>query len=363
MPLMREVDWEPPLVTPTRDAALEARVKSLLGHVPESTLYFAATPWLAEAIAVLQRALTTRVHIAHDLGDLIGLVVSQDNSCRYCFAAQRTLLRFVGFDESRIRQLEVDVRTAELPAAERAALDFARRLSRANPLVTVADTAALRAAGYDDGDIQEISVQAALLVFFNRISTMAALPPEAMERMPDRWWARLFRPVVARVVVGGMRKRSTGVRLPDAQRSGPFAFVTNALDGLPSAVALRETLDALFAADTLGRRATLLVFAVVARALGCHRSEREATTLLAADGFAPDETERVLSHLASPALDDVERVSVPFARETVWYDAAPLQRRARDVQRELGAAPFLELVGATSLANTVCRLAFLAGPA
>jgi len=357
---MREVEWEAPLLTPTRDAALEARVRSLIGHVPETTHYFAPTPWLAEAIAVLERALGTRVHIPHELGDLVGLVVSQDNSCRYCFAAQRTLLRFVGFDEARIHQLELDVRTADLAAAERAALEFARRLSRANPLVSAADAAALRTVGFDEWQIREISIQAALLVFFNRISTLAALPPEAFERMPDHWWARLFRPVMGRIVMASMRRRSSGERLTDAQRSGPFAFAVNALDGLPAAPALRQALDALFAADALGRRATLLVFATVARALGCGRSEEEATRLLAADGFAPDETARVLSHLASPALDRVEAVSVPFARETVWYEAAPLQRRARAVQRELTVPQFLELVGGTAIANMICRLGFLA---
>jgi len=357
---MREVEWEAPLLAPARDAALEARLKALLGHVPEATAYFAPAPWLAEAIGVLERALSTRVHVSHELGDLVGLVVSQDNSCRYCFAAQRTLLRFVGFDEARIHQLELDLRTADLPAAERAALEFARRLSRANPLVGAADVAGLRAAGFDQWEIREISVQAALLVFFNRISTLVALPPEALERMPDHWWARLFRPVLARVVVAGMRKRSSGERLTDAQRSGPFAFAVDALDGLPAAPALRQALDALFAADALGRRATLLVFAVVARALGCGRSEAEATALLAAGGFAPDETARVLSHLASPALARVEAVCVPFARETVWYEAAALQRRARGVQRELTAPQFLELVGVTAIANMVCRLAFLA---
>jgi uncharacterized peroxidase-related enzyme len=360
---MRDVEWEQPLLAPTRDPALEARVKSALGHVPEAVAYFAATPWLAEAIASLERVLATRVHIDHDLSDLVGLVVSQDNSCRYCFAAQRTLLRFAGFPEERIHQLELDVRTADLPERQRAALAFAQRLSRAHPLVTAADVETLRGAGYGDGEIREIAAHAAMLIFFNRISTLVALPPEAFERLPDRWWARLLRPVAARVVIAPMRRRSRGEWLDDGQRSGPFAFVVTALDGLPAAPALRRVLDAVFASEALGRRAKLLVFAVVGRALGCGRSERETTTLLAADGFLPEETERVLSHLASPALDPVESVVVPFARETVWYESAPLQRRARAVQEVLTTEQFLELVAVTALANAVCRLAFLAEPA
>jgi uncharacterized peroxidase-related enzyme len=357
---MRDVEWEPPLLAPTRDPALEARVKTIVGHVPETMAYFAATPWLAESIAVLERMVGTRVDIDHALSDLVGLVVSQDNSCRDCFAAQRTRLRFVGFPEERIHQLELDARTADLPDRTRVALEFARRLSRAHPLVTTADTAVLQAAGYADAEVREIAAHAALMVFLNRISTLIALPPESLERLPDRWWARLLRPVAARVVVAPMRHRSKGERLDDAHRSGPFAFVTTALDGLPTARALRDFVDALLAAEALGRRAKLLVFAVVGRALGCGRSEREATALLAAEGLPPGETERVLSHLASPALDSVESLVVPFARETVWYESARLQRRARAVQEALTTEQFLELLAATALANTICRLAFLA---
>jgi AhpD family alkylhydroperoxidase len=359
---MQEVEWEPPLLAPKHDAAIEARAKQLAGYVPGGTAYFAGVPWLAEALTLMHVANMTRVHIDHDLADLVGLVVSQDNSCRYCFAAQRTLLRFVGHPEERIRQLERDVRTADLPPAKRVALEFARRLSRANPLVTPADTAVLREAGYGDDEIREISAQAGLLIFFNRISTLAALPPEPMERLPDRWWARLLRPVGA-LKIAGMRHRSTGERLREDQRTGPFVFVTNALDGLPTAPALRQSIDGLFASPVLGRRAKILVFVLVARALGCICSEREATALLADDGLPPEETERVLSHLASPALDPVEAVVVPFARETVWYEAAPLQRRAREVQHRLTNEQFLELIAAAAIANTVCRLGFLVAAA
>lgn len=48
-----------------------------------------------------------------------------------------------------------------------------------------------------------------------------------------------------------------------------------------------------------------------------------------------------------------------FARETTWYQPASIQRRAREVHEQLGPAAFLELVGITSLANAIARLALL----
>jgi hypothetical protein len=47
---------------------------------------------------------------------------------------------------------------------------------------------------------------------------------------------------------------------------------------------------------------------------------------------------------------------VPFARETIWYEPAPLQRRARGVRDQLSPTQFLEAIGVLSLANGLCRL-------
>jgi hypothetical protein len=47
---------------------------------------------------------------------------------------------------------------------------------------------------------------------------------------------------------------------------------------------------------------------------------------------------------------------VPFARETIWYEPASLQRRARAVRDQLTPTQFLEAIGVVSLANGLCRL-------
>jgi hypothetical protein len=76
-------------------------------------------------------------------------------------------------------------------------------------------------------------------------------------------------------------------------------------------------------------------------------------------GLSWDDVHDVLTHLSSPALSDVERAIVPLARETVWYDPAPIQRRCRDCGDLLSRKQVLELVGAVSIANAVCRLGVL----
>jgi len=95
---------------------------------------------------------------------------------------------------------------------------------------------------------------------------------------------------------------------------------------------------------------------VVARGLGCPLSEREAMRLLVADGLEEGRVQSILAHLAAPDLDPIEALIVPFARETIWYRPVEIQRRARELRRQMTAEQFVDLVGIASLANAICRL-------
>ena len=96
-----------------------------------------------------------------------------------------------------------------------------------------------------------------------------------------------------------------------------------------------------------------------ARGLGSRHSEREAFRLLAEEGLGEAETERTLADLGGPDLDLVEAAVVSYARETLWYEPASIQRRGRQLLQQLAPEQFLDLVGLASLANMVARLDFL----
>jgi alkylhydroperoxidase family enzyme len=179
--------------------------------------------------------------------------------------------------------------------------------------------------------------------------------------LPDRWLVRVLRPLLV-PWVRSYYKRGRSEKLRPEEKTGPYSYLVLALEGLPIAGQLRSFLDALWQSPILSRRSTALVFAVVARALGCRRSEQESAGLLLEEGLEQPQLEEILSHLASPVLDPVESVIVPFARETVWYQAAPIQRRAREVREAIGTERFLELTASAAIANTVCRLGLVADP-
>jgi alkylhydroperoxidase family enzyme len=360
MGAVREIEWDSCLIEPIPTPKLEQRFRRETGRPGSMMRFFEGSSWLSDAVVRLSVQLNTHVYVDAELADEAGLVVSQDNSCRFCFGAQRAFLRVLGMSEARISRLEQNLLVGDFSERERAALDFARRLSRSEPPLSEADVDALRGHGFDRLEVAELSGLIGLHLFFNRLSTFAALPPRAMESFPDQWWVRVARPLMA-IRFRRMRRFQAPDPLTEGERVGPFSEIVNALDGHPLAGQLRIIIDGAWNSTQLSKRAVPLVFAVVARALGCRVSEREARRLLALTELTEEQIEEVLTHLSSAALDEVERLAVSFARETVWYQPVRIQQRCREIQSGLSREQFLELLGVVSLANTICRLGVLSG--
>ena len=348
------VAWERCLLTPRRDGALESYARRKMGIVPPGLPYFVDCPWAAKALLELHPEQGLLMHLDLHLADLISLVVSQENSCRYCYAAVRALLRIQGMSEARIQRLEQDLTRAELDPRTIAAITYARAQSRTGVSTAREARRALLEAGFSTDETKEIAFVVATLDFLNRASTIPAIPSRDLEEFPDKLHTRLFRPLIARMLEGHrFRGRPAPLtRVP----AYPYAALVKAFSGSPIATVLADTLEGMWASTGLSRRAKLLLFAVIARGLGCECCEEESSRALCEAGFAGPVLARILTHLDAPELTAVERVLVPFARETIWYEPAPLQRRARSIRDQLSASEFLEAVGVLSLANGLCRL-------
>jgi alkylhydroperoxidase family enzyme len=301
----------------------------------------------------LHRALLAHTDLR--LAELIGVVVSQESSCRFCYAAQRALLRVQGFPEHRIRQLEGDLVAAELAPGDRAALNFTKRIARASPLPARAEIDSLRAHGFSALAIRELVVAAAIHVYLNRVATLPALPPQPLERLPDRWYVRLLRPL-ASMVVTRRRRSGRAVALPPAARTGAFAELVVALDGLPAAPTVHRLLSDAFASTVLPAPTKALIFGVVARGLGCPLSEEEARRIAREHQVPASVFDAVLAHLDAPALDPAERAMMRLARDSIRPRPAEVQRRGRALLEQVDPTRFVEFVGTTALANAVCRL-------
>jgi len=351
MATLQDIEWLDPLVERQRNRELERYAKQKTGFVPPHTRFFGACPWILRADIDFDIGCAN----VSDLQELIYLVVSRDNSCRFCYGAARMFMRVGGMSDPQIEKLEQDVETARLEPRVNLALDFARRVSRSNPPPGLTEKKALLEAGYSEAAIRELALFAGVVVFHNRFATLLALPPRLAERVSRTPLPRLlrfrFRKIMERFTSRAPQEPPSG-----RHHSGRYAQLTEALDGLPHGRVLRKLLDEAWASPLLPPRTKAMIFAVIARGLGAAAAEREACRCLVAEGLAEDQIEEILANLASRDLDGREARILPYVRETIWYQPAPVQRRGRALREVLSNDQFLETVGTVALANMVCRV-------
>jgi uncharacterized peroxidase-related enzyme len=103
--------------------------------------------------------------IGSRLGELIALAVAEANQCEYCLSAHTVIGgKLLGIDEESMSAS----RTSDTADARvNAALTFAQTLVRKRGLASDSDVAAVRDAGYTEGEIAEIIAHTALNIFTN----------------------------------------------------------------------------------------------------------------------------------------------------------------------------------------------------
>jgi alkylhydroperoxidase family enzyme len=352
--LLEQIQWDAPLYAePPAAPEIEALARRTLGQVPSFLRWVAECDWLARAcIAAMDLKLA---YISVDTAALAGLVVSQDNSCRYCYGTHRVFLQLLGHDTARVRRLEQDLHTAELSPKDKAALDFVRQISRANPRPARPEREALLRAGFSPPAVAELAYAATTMCFLNRVATLLALPPDAVEKQAGSLMMRLLRPFIARSI----RKKASAPPSVAPAADGPFPELVDALHGSPAASALRRIVELAWSSPGMPLRAKELVVAIVGRALNCPLAPARTRERLGALGLSGEDLEPLLANLSSPKLDAFEARLVAFARETVRYRPEVIQPRVRDFSQGLTRAQLLESIGVSALANSVCRLSIL----
>jgi len=355
--LLDEIEWGQAVLPRVSDSAWEAEVKRRVGQVSEVDRRVAASPWVRE-VCVLMVSYRP-VAMPQRLFNIGALVTAQENSCRYCYGANRAYMKILGYSESFIRRIEQDATLAELDDKERAFISFCRSLARSRPRPMKADYDALVALGFAPLAVSEMAMLIALGCYYNRIGILIACPPElAFERVANGLLGRLLAPLMRMVM--SMHKPTQPPTLDAATlSSGPFGPVVATLAGLPGATIFRTGLDGAFASAVLPRSVKALMFAVVARTLGCRTSEIEARKLLAAEDFSDDEIDSALLTLRSPRLSQRDARLIPWVRNTVYYQTAMVQQQTAALATEIGDAAILEAIGVAALANATVRLAML----
>ena len=103
--------------------------------------------------------------------EMIAVVVSVANDCPYCIAAHGAALRKLTKDPALADAIAADHETAALEPRMKAALDYARKLTRRPSEMTEADVEELRAAGWSDEDVMDIAEVTGLFNMSNRMAS------------------------------------------------------------------------------------------------------------------------------------------------------------------------------------------------
>ncbi len=357
-----QVAWETCVLEPVQDRARVRRLKLEAGDAPSWSKYFLTSPWFAKAAVKLGFNNGMLLALDFDLAILVSLVVSQENSCRYCYAINRAMLRMLGLPEARVQALENQIATSGLDARSAAAVRFARAVNRGNGLDAQAERARLQSAGFTAVEVAEIAYVATMMGFNNRMTTIAAISPVLLERAPDLWFVRLLRPLIT-PLVRRMLKRGKPVTVSAENFSLP-TVVKSSFEGSPILQLLADTMRDLWQSPGLPQRTKLLMFATIAQGIDCYVCSREIERLASAEHLDAAALNSAAAHLDAASLSDTERLYCEFARESLWYEPQFIQRRAHALCKSVGAAAFVEALAVVSLGNMIMRLtAALAEPA
>ncbi|MCX0277799.1 peroxidase-related enzyme [Nocardia zapadnayensis] len=120
--------------------------------------------------------------------EMIVTATSAANDCLYCVVAHGALLRIYAKDFHIADKVAVNHRAADLPERQRVMLDFALKVCRTPGEVEDSDFAALRAQGFDDEDIWDITAITGFYGLSNRLATVTGMRPNPefylLGRMP-----------------------------------------------------------------------------------------------------------------------------------------------------------------------------------
>jgi uncharacterized peroxidase-related enzyme len=161
-------------------AEVYAQVKKVAGgSIPN---LFAALGYLAprslSAVLDAEGALAGASLSRQDL-ETIKLLVSELTGCDYCVAAHSLLGKLAGLSPDVLRQIRAGQATGD--AKRDALVRFVRQIQTTSGTLPAAEIDAVRAAGYTDAQLADISLAIALTIFtntFNRINdTDVDFPP------------------------------------------------------------------------------------------------------------------------------------------------------------------------------------------
>jgi uncharacterized peroxidase-related enzyme len=174
------LDLPPAPLTPAMEAYF-AKCEEKLGFVPNVLKAYGFDMAKLEAFVAMYNDLMLAPSGLSKLErEMIAVAVSSHNRCYYCLVAHGAAVRQLSGDPVLGELTVMNYRAAPLSPRQRAMLDFAVKLTAEPWKVEDEDRAHLRAAGFTDRDIWDISAVAAFFNMSNRVASATDMRPNSV---------------------------------------------------------------------------------------------------------------------------------------------------------------------------------------
>jgi uncharacterized peroxidase-related enzyme len=147
------------------------------GHVWNLTRLLAMRPGVLDAWRGLIGAIRSTLDLRRY--ELVTFAAARALRASYCMLAHGSILRDQVLDADRVAALARDPSTAGLPPAEVAMMEFAAKIATEADRVTQADVDRLRAFGFSDPEVLDITLAAAARAFFTKVLDGLGVQPDA----------------------------------------------------------------------------------------------------------------------------------------------------------------------------------------
>lgn len=149
-------------------ASTFAEIEGAFGMVPNLFKTYAHCPPLLDASWGKVKAVMMGGELSRKTKEAIAVLVSKDNSCRYCVAAHTGALKAIGVTDDEIARIERDVEQADFTPNEKALIAFVRAANADPNRIPDAVFAAVRTSGATDEQIVEALGVMEIFTSFNK---------------------------------------------------------------------------------------------------------------------------------------------------------------------------------------------------
>jgi uncharacterized peroxidase-related enzyme len=170
-----------------RDFPPFANSKEMFGFIPNLFKAQTLRPDIIEAeVSLIGAILLKDGALTRAQKEYIFLVCSAANLSTYCVTAHCEIVRGLGLTGPEPEQIAVDHTETDLPATDKALLDFALKLTRQGTKVRAGDIDGLRTQGFTDEQILEAVVMTGFAKFANLLSLGLGAHPDFEPRFTLR---------------------------------------------------------------------------------------------------------------------------------------------------------------------------------